>query len=160
MQQEIWKSISKQNMVLCRRGQNQLPQSRGNTNSRNADLQNFIQQCGINNGSKVHDNWHFKFLPQLPAPASRIHQNQDQWHPTRNYQGIQTLRKSHIKQPHLHQGFKGMYGLPQTGLIANKLLEKQLSKQGYWKSKLVPGLWKHDMRPIQFTLVVDNFRIK
>ena len=46
------------------------------------------------------------------------------------------------------------------GLIANKLLEEQLKKLGYWQSKLVPGLWKHNTRPIQFTLVVDNFGIK
>ena len=55
---------------------------------------------------------------------------------------------------------KGMYGLPHTGLLANKQLEKRLNKHGYWQSKLVPGLWKHDTRPIQFTLVVDNFGVK
>ncbi len=52
-----------------------------------------------------------------------------------------------------------MYGLPQSGLLANKLLEKQLNKHGYRQSKLVPGHWKHDTRPIQFTLVVDNFGV-
>ena len=55
---------------------------------------------------------------------------------------------------------KGMYGLPQAGLLANELLEKRLNKQGYRQSKLVPGLWKHDWRPIQFTLVVDDFGVK
>jgi hypothetical protein len=35
----------------------------------------------------------------------------------------------------------GMYGLPQSGLIANKLLEKRLNEHGYRQSKLVPGLW-------------------
>jgi hypothetical protein len=55
---------------------------------------------------------------------------------------------------------RGMHGLPQAGLLANKLLERCLNKHGYWQSKLVPGLWKHDTRPIQFTLVVDNFGIK
>ena len=55
---------------------------------------------------------------------------------------------------------KGMYGLPQSGLMANKLLEKRLNKNGYYQSKLVPGLWVHETRPIQFTLVVDNFGIK
>jgi hypothetical protein len=35
----------------------------------------------------------------------------------------------------------GMYGLPQSGLIANKLLEKRLNKHSYRQSKLVPGLW-------------------
>ena len=55
---------------------------------------------------------------------------------------------------------KGMYGLPQSGLLANELLEKRLNKHGYRQSKLVPGLWKHDTRPIQFTLVVDDFGVK
>ena len=55
---------------------------------------------------------------------------------------------------------KGMYGLPKSGLIANKLLEKRLNKHGYHQSKLVPGLWVHKTRPIQFTLVVNNFGIK
>ncbi len=35
---------------------------------------------------------------------------------------------------------KEMYGLPQAGLIANKLLESRLNKHGYRQSKLVPGL--------------------
>jgi hypothetical protein len=55
---------------------------------------------------------------------------------------------------------RGMYGLPQSGLLANKLLKKRLNKQGYRQSKLVPGHWKHDTRPIQFTLVVDDFGVK
>jgi hypothetical protein len=54
----------------------------------------------------------------------------------------------------------GMYGLPQAGLLANKLLEKRLNKHGYRQSKLVPRLWKHNTRPIQFTLVVDDFGVK
>ncbi len=53
-----------------------------------------------------------------------------------------------------------MYGLPQSGLIANELLVKRLNKQGYRQSKLVPGLWQHDTRPIQFTFVLEDFGIK
>ena len=54
-----------------------------------------------------------------------------------------------------------MYGLPQAGLlVANELLEKRLNKHGYHQSKLVPGLWKHDTRLIQFTLVVNDFGVK
>ena len=58
------------------------------------------------------------------------------------------------------QANNGMYGLPQSGLLANKLLERRLNKQGYRQSKLVPGLWKHDTQPMQFTLVVDDFGVK
>ena len=53
-----------------------------------------------------------------------------------------------------------MYGLPQSGLLANELLKKSLNKHRYRQSKLVPGLWQHDTWPIQFTLVVDNFGVK
>lgn len=55
---------------------------------------------------------------------------------------------------------KGMYGLPQAGLLANELLEKRLNKRGYFQSKSGPGLWKHKWRPVQFTLVVDDVGVK
>ena len=54
----------------------------------------------------------------------------------------------------------GMYGLPQAGLLANKLLKQRLNKHGYFQSKLAPGLWKHITRLISFTLVVDSFGVK
>jgi hypothetical protein len=55
---------------------------------------------------------------------------------------------------------RSMYGLPQSGLIANKLLKKRLNEHGYRQRKLVPGLWRHNTCPIQFTLVVDDFGVK
>jgi len=35
-----------------------------------------------------------------------------------------------------------------------------LNKEGYFQSQIVPALWKHESKPIQFVLVVDNFGIK
>jgi hypothetical protein len=55
---------------------------------------------------------------------------------------------------------KGMYGLPQAGIIAQQLLEERLAKSGYHQSKIVPGLWTHKTRNISFTLVVYDFAIK
>ena len=55
---------------------------------------------------------------------------------------------------------KGMYGLPQAGILAQQLLEKRLNAHGYSQNKAVPGLWTHATRPISFTLVVDDFGIK
>ena len=55
---------------------------------------------------------------------------------------------------------KGMYGLPQVGLIAQELLEKRLNAKGYRQSKLTPGFWTHDWRPISFALCVDDFGVK
>ena len=55
---------------------------------------------------------------------------------------------------------KGMYGLPQAGLLAQQLLEERLNKHGYFQSKFTPGLWTHKWRPICFSLVVDDFGVK
>ncbi len=54
----------------------------------------------------------------------------------------------------------GMYGHPQAGILAQKLLEKHLNKHGYHQSPITPGLWRHDYRLISFTLCVDDFGIK
>jgi len=55
---------------------------------------------------------------------------------------------------------KGMYGLPQAGIIAQELLAKRLKEHGYLQSKTTPGLWKHEWHPITFSLVVDDFGVK
>ena len=52
-----------------------------------------------------------------------------------------------------------MYGLPQAGIIAQDLLTKRLHKTGYRQSKVTPGYWRHDWRPISFTLIDDNFGV-
>jgi hypothetical protein len=53
-----------------------------------------------------------------------------------------------------------MYGLPQAGIIAQDLLTKGLNKAGYQQSKITPGYWQHDWRPISFTLVINDFGVK
>ena len=71
------------------------------------------------------------------------------------------LRKIVDDKGSIHiQANRGMYGLPQAGLLANELLEKRLNKRGYQQSKLVLGFWTQNWRPVQFTLVVDNFGVK
>eukprot|EP00804_Cyclotella_cryptica_P011350 CCRYP_016360-RA/>CCRYP_016360-RA protein AED:0.27 eAED:0.23 QI:0/0/0/1/0.5/0.33/3/0/674 len=55
---------------------------------------------------------------------------------------------------------RGCYGLPQAGILANKLLKKRLATDGYFELPHTPGLFKHISRPIQFSLVVDDFGIK
>jgi len=39
-------------------------------------------------------------------------------------------------------------------------LEQQLNKEGYFQSQIVPALWKHKTKPIQFVLAVNDFGIK
>jgi hypothetical protein len=55
---------------------------------------------------------------------------------------------------------KGMYSLPQSGILAQRLLKECLSKAGYYQSQIIPGLWKHTTRSIVFCLVVDDFAVK
>lgn len=55
---------------------------------------------------------------------------------------------------------KGMYGLPQAGIIANVRLVAHLKQFGYYPCQHTPGLFQHDTRPVTFCLVVDDFGIK
>jgi len=55
---------------------------------------------------------------------------------------------------------KGMYSLPQAGILAKKLLQKNLSQFGYFPCKHTPGLWKYETHPITFVIVVDDFGVK
>jgi hypothetical protein len=53
-----------------------------------------------------------------------------------------------------------IYGLPQSGALANQLLQKRLSPFGYYEVPHTPGLWRHVKRPISFSLAVDDFGVK
>ena len=53
-----------------------------------------------------------------------------------------------------------MYGLPQLGILASKLLKKRLAKDGYFELPHTPGLFKHESRHVWFQLTVDDFGIK
>ena len=48
--------------------------------------------------------------------------------------------------------WKAIYGLPQAGILANKLLRSRLAPDGYYKVAHTPGLLKHVTRPLQLTL--------
>jgi hypothetical protein len=68
--------------------------------------------------------------------------------------------------PLVHNGYvyveinKGMYGLPQAGRIANDKLVPHLANNGYRQCPHTPGLFRHDTRPILFSLVVDDFGVQ
>jgi hypothetical protein len=55
---------------------------------------------------------------------------------------------------------KGIYGLPQAGILANELLQRNLAKDGYRPTTHTHSLLTHDTRPISFSLVVDDFGVK
>ena len=55
---------------------------------------------------------------------------------------------------------RGMYGLPQAGILAETQLVHFLGKYGYSPVPHTPGLWRHQWRPITFCLIVDDFGVK
>ena len=83
---------------------------------------------------------------------------------------LKVLPEHTIKQYNLREHQKGgfvyveirrcIYGLPQAGALANKLLKRQLAPAGYCEVPHMPGLFKHLTRPVAFSLVVDNFGVK
>jgi hypothetical protein len=55
---------------------------------------------------------------------------------------------------------KGMYGLPQAGILTNKLLQKRIAIRGYHQYQHTPGLWCHMWHDITFCLVINDLGIK
>ena len=53
-----------------------------------------------------------------------------------------------------------MYGLPQVGILAYKLLVKHLEKHGYHSCPMTTGLWKHKQQSISFVFTIDDFEVK
>jgi hypothetical protein len=55
---------------------------------------------------------------------------------------------------------KGMYGLPQAGILVNKHLKKCLAIHGYYEQPHTPSLFKHKSHPVWLNLAVEYFSIK
>ena len=53
-----------------------------------------------------------------------------------------------------------MYGLKESGRIANEDIVDHLGAHGYHESKFTTGLFRHTDKDITFTLVVDDLGIK
>ena len=69
--------------------------------------------------------------------------------------------RSKIKSGHVYLEIRNaIYGVPQAGILANKQLCEKLESVGYCEVAHTPGLWRHVTRPVQFSLVVDDFGVK
>ena len=55
---------------------------------------------------------------------------------------------------------KVIHGLPQVGNIPNDKLKQHMAKFGYDTAPITTNLWRHQTRPIQYSLVVDDFGIQ
>ena len=54
----------------------------------------------------------------------------------------------------------GCYGLPQSGILANKQLRPSLEKEGYYEARTILGIWRQKWRPIQFCLIIYDFSVE
>ena len=54
----------------------------------------------------------------------------------------------------------GMCGLPQAGILANKLLKRRQKEYDLFEVPHTRGRFTHKTRPIWFTVCVDNFGVK
>ena len=53
-----------------------------------------------------------------------------------------------------------MPGLKQAGCIANDRLKAHLAQFDFAPAPRTLALWKHNTKPIFFSLIVDNFGVK
>ena len=69
-------------------------------------------------------------------------------------------------KPLIHKGAiyceirKTMYGHSASGRLANDKLVQVLKNNDFEQSELIPGLFKHQTRPLAFSLIVDDFGVK
>ena len=55
---------------------------------------------------------------------------------------------------------KGVYGIPQAGRISHDALVRHLTPYVYHPSIKTPGLWTHNICPINFALFVNDLGVK
>ena len=92
------------------------------------------------------DNYEYMFIPINRIPREII----DHY----NLQNIAHKGKVYMEIR------RGMYSLPQAGILAKNQLIRFLGNNSYSPVPHTPGLWCHAWRPITFCLVVDDFGIK
>ena len=60
----------------------------------------------------------------------------------------------------LYMEIKKNYGLPQAVKNTNDKLRQHIYEFGYDLSPITPLLWRHQTRPLQFSLVVDDVGVQ
>jgi hypothetical protein len=92
------------------------------------------------------DCYEYMRIPAKDIPADIMEQ----------YKLAPLVHKGHV----LTEIRKGMYGLPQAGILAYNRLVQHLALSDYTPVKHTHGLFRHATRPVTFSLMVDDFAIK
>jgi hypothetical protein len=107
----------------------------------------------------VHRHW--KHVLEYKTTIAWIYENPHRFDTRRNstwihHKGI--CRQGRVRIYGSNRCY--IYGLSQSGYLANQDLIKNLAIYGYHPVKRTPGLWKHETRRTTFTLVVDDFGVQ
>jgi hypothetical protein len=92
------------------------------------------------------ERYKYMHIPLSAIPQSIIEQ----------YTLLKYVHNGHV----LVEISKGMYGLPQTGILAYEQLVRHLQSSGYSPCNHTAGIWRRHTRPITRCLVVDDFAVK
>ena len=119
-----------------------------------------MEQRPQHKGGKIHVFGPQKFLSNGSVRLLQVYGNTTHIIPRMD-------QKQYQLNTHAREGFvfleirRTVWGLPQAGILANKLLRKRLDLHGYYECVNTPGLSRHPTRPIStFSLIVDDFGIK
>ena len=122
--------------------------------------QNPLQRRHIHKRRHIHDGRHIKLLPHDSTQATWIHPHPHQRHHIWNHFRIKTQRKIRIKWGGIYRRQPQHIWISAVRTPSQRIPWKIINKRSYHQRKLVPGLWKHEWCPAQFTLVVDNFSVR
>ena len=146
----------------CRRKPNSITRLVDHKNSGHAHIKINVEQYHRHKGREIHGGRCRKFLPCYTLGTKEVLENRIQFGPPRIYRFVRPTEQSkeYIGTYTTYEIVRDMYGLPQSGILANKLLEERLAVRNYYKLPHTLELFTHKTRPIWFTLTVDTFELK
>jgi len=118
---------------------NQSPWGVDDKNSRYHNVKTSLEQCTQHTKGKIHVPRPQELLPVGAARAIRIYAHLDWNVPAWTIKQYDLSTKVVRGYVYLEMR-RAVWGLPQVGILANKLLRKHLAPKGYYECKQTPGL--------------------
>ncbi len=157
--------------LLATKGISQLDQNNGHgkfgqlqrqivsPNSGYKHCKNTLEQRHKQQKSKIHVHGYQEFLPDGDNRVFRVYENP--------LCVISKLDSWAVRPCQTPKGWLGIPGNETSSVgdttgrnFGNKRLRRKLVPFGYYKCIKTPGLWKHETRPLTFSLVADDFGVK
>jgi hypothetical protein len=128
-------------------------------NSGYKHCKNTFEQHRKQQKSKIHVPGYQEFLPGGGTQVFRVYEIPFALFPSWIVEQYNLAK--HQKDVWIYLEMRqAVWGLPQAGILVIKMLRRKLAPFGYYECVKTLGLWKHETRPLTFTLVVDDFGVK